>query len=256
MANEIFDEVATRDYMIDISHMENRDTILDLFENASFKHMIQNKILLVKLKMELETNEKRVVAKKKKSATPYIINSFIFYTSFMSKAEIKLKKDSKSWQIMGAVDAVSKTPIDCDGYEFRKMVEELEAFHKDLVVYDKDKKVDKELTTALRKSVISYAQNLLTAYYKNEEVAPPTDENDNVYLSACKKLYERRDDYKSKVERFKTFLKRHDMIKEEEGGEKRKNRGDAVAAVSKKRFTADMISDELDNTAFAIKMNH
>ncbi|AKN80791.1 39K [Diatraea saccharalis granulovirus] len=229
-----------RQYMIDIKHIKNRDTLLDLFETTGFKQLLQNKLLTINLKVEVKTNDKRVMMKKKKTSTPYIINSFIFYTSFLSKADIKLKKDSKSWQLMYAVDPVTKTPIDVDGYEFRKLIEELELYHKTLVVYEDDNKtVNKESTTILRKKVIAYVQSVMMTCYKGL-VLLNTDEDEEEdeinYVNARNYLSQHYKNFKSKVEGFKRFLNRHNLLKSEDEEEEKK--------LSKRRLTQDMVNDE------------
>ncbi|QOD40013.1 39k [Matsumuraeses phaseoli granulovirus] len=249
--------VATRDYIVNIKHVQNRDMIYELFENPQFNQLMQNKTLFVNLKADIETN-KRVVLKKKKAPIPYIINSFIFYTSFLSKADIKLKKDSKSWQLMGAVDPDTKLPLDKDGFEFRKLIEELETFHKKLAVYDDsptNKEMNKNKTSELRKGVIAFAQNMLTSCYKNEEKPPIVNLNDNdEYVMACQELYKHHANFQSKSDNFKLFLKRHKLIKAVE--EQDVNRNNSVAekrkaAVpqkisNKRRLTDDMVSDIVD----------
>ncbi|ACZ63534.1 39K [Pieris rapae granulovirus Wuhan] len=265
------EKITTRNYLIDIKHIYNRDSLLETFNNSHFKQLMSDKTFVVKLKPEIDMNEKRVcVTKKKKTTSPYIINSFIIYTSFLSKADIKLKKDNKSWQMMGAVDPLSKAPLDKDGYEFRKLIEELEVFHKKLTFDDGNKKK----TTALRRKIILYAQLMLIACYKDEIVPKPyvdeikNDETSNEqkdleevnknFLKAGEELYKHYSNFKIKTDSFKKFLKRHKLFKsddekfnEECGGVKRKNLCVAANAniINKRRLTVDMVNDYDDDNS-------
>nr|AIU37265.1 ORF57 pp31/39K [Cydia pomonella granulovirus] len=218
------EESSPHRYTVNIKHVHNKDMTLVL----NFKSVESIKKLVVK----------------KKNGSPYMINSFIFYTSFLSKADIKLKKESKSWQLMGALDPVTKKPVDIDGYQFRKLIEGMEAFHKKLVVYEDDanKIVDKDATTSLRKRVIEFAKETLRLYYchqpdvhiENLLAHPGLDKE---FLSSCEKLltYSVECNFREKTERFRVFLERHDFMK----------RDDAEAkGVLKRRLTTDMVNDD------------
>ena len=237
------------DYIIDIQHVQNRDIIMQLFENSNFNQLLQNKCIGVTLKPELDL-VKRQVPKKKKTAMPYIINSFIFYTSFLSKADLKLKK--KSWQMMGAVDAITKKPVDGDGYEFRKLIENLELFHKKLVVYDDvpdNTVINYDKTSDLRKKVIGYSQLLLTSCYKNIEVGDPerTDDDEEFYM-ACAELYKHYGNFKNRVDQFKKFVVRHDLNVRGDEEEKtpKKRSSSSSTTTSKAKRTNEMVSDMID----------
>lgn len=257
------EDLTLKNYLVDITNIKNRDAILDVFDNNQFKQLLHDKKFVVNLRPEIDINEKRNIVKKKKNLTPYIINSFIIYTSFLSKADIKLKKDNKSWQMMG-VDTKTKIPLDKDGSEFRKLIEELEMFHKKLIIDDVDDTPSNNnlKTTILRRKVIAYAQTLLIACYKGEDAVKPhitmflddknANENDivaNRCLEACNQLYKYINNFKLKTEQFKLFLNRHQLYKqndeESESGEKRKIAQDLKGISNKKRIiTEDMVSDE------------
>nr|ANY57441.1 PP31 [Phthorimaea operculella granulovirus]QBH66017.1 PP31 [Phthorimaea operculella granulovirus]QBH66147.1 PP31 [Phthorimaea operculella granulovirus]QBH66277.1 PP31 [Phthorimaea operculella granulovirus]QBH66407.1 PP31 [Phthorimaea operculella granulovirus] len=224
----------SRVYTINIEHVINRDTILDLFENPNFLQMLQNKTLTVSLNAQVDS-VKKVLPKKKKAPVPYIINSFIFYTSFLSKADIKLKKFNKAWKIMGGGEEKS--------HEFRQLIESLEAFHKRLIVQESNGDMNKKATSELRKSVIHYAQNLLAASYKGEKItAPEGDETSKFYL-ACKQLYDAREQFQDKCEKFKQFLQQNKFFKEDEDDEERAaKRRKSV----EKRRTENMVSDIIE----------
>lgn len=212
------------EYTIDIKHVGNRDALRKLFNDTHFKHLMRDNQYSVELKPEINVSGKKVlVVKKKKSSTPYIINSFIIYTSFLSNAKIKLVKDNKAWKMMETVDPVSLNPVDQDGYEFRQLIEELEDFHKRLVFDDKCE----HKTNVLRKKIINYAKCMLTAGYNNEPIPKPSvvlnQHNDkeggdceevNVkFLKAAEELYKHANNFRVKTENFKRFLMRHQLLK-------------------------------------------
>ncbi|AAQ21650.1 39k protein [Cryptophlebia leucotreta granulovirus] len=204
-------------YTVNLKHVPNKDMTLVI----SFK--------------AVDAIKKNVV--KKKNGSPYMINSFIFYTSFLSKADIKLKKESKSWQLMGALDPVTKKPVDLDGYQFRKLIEGMEAFHKKLVVFEDEehKIIDKDSTTFLRKQVIEYAKEMLKSYYCNENFTRITKSSgtrfSEIFVASCEELNKHCDDcnFEHKINLFKKFLERHDFVKKD----------DEV-----KILTKDMVNDE------------
>nr|ARX71389.1 39k [Erinnyis ello granulovirus]ARX71909.1 39k [Erinnyis ello granulovirus]ARX72039.1 39k [Erinnyis ello granulovirus] len=248
------------EYVLDIKNINNRDVLLKLFNDAHFKHLLRDSQYSVDLKPEICVNNKRiVVAKKKKSSTPYVINSFIIYTSFLSNAKIKLVKDNKAWKLMETVDPVSMRPVDEDGYAFRQLIEELEEFHKRLVFDDKCE----HKTNALRKKIIGYAKTMLTASYNNEPIPKPSvdvDEEINEcdqevnakFVKAAEELYKHADNFVEKTSNFKKFLIRHHLLKSDDvetpnsnvGVKRKSHRTVAAPIANKRRLTADMENDD------------
>ncbi|UYE99116.1 MAG: hypothetical protein [Betabaculovirus sp.] len=215
------------EYTMDLKHIGNRDALRRLFNDTHFKHLLRDSQYSVELKPEINVSGKKVVVtKKKKSSTPYVINSFIIYTSFLSNAKIKLVKDNKAWKMMETVDPVSLSPVDPDGYAFRQLIEELEEFHKRLVFDDKCE----QKTNALRKKIISYAKSMLTASYNNEPIPKPSvavnhhydkegddcEEVNTKFIKAAEELYKHANNFRVKTENFKKFLVRHQLLKTDE----------------------------------------
>ncbi|AEB00334.1 39k [Clostera anachoreta granulovirus] len=251
MVDKVVGVVEPKDFTLDLQYVTNKNALLDLFDNVHFKQLLHDKSLVLTLVPQVDVN-KSPVSVKKKSSNVYIINSFIIYTSFLSKADIKLKKDNKSWQMMGALE--NGQPVDTDGYEFRKLIEELEVFHKKLLFDDGDRRK----TTILRKRVINYAQALLIASYRNIETPRPEDvtytdkldENDvsvdEKYVKAGNELYRHAENFRVKTERFKLFLSRHNLIRDPADVYKRPvtvTEAELDEPSTKRSFSVDMSND-------------
>ncbi|AAS82687.1 ORF51 [Agrotis segetum granulovirus] len=252
-----------KNYTVNVKRFTNGAEIVDMMESASLNQLLNSKRMNVMLKVEV-LPLKKIGPKKKKQPVPYTINSFIFYTSFLSKAGIKLKKDSKSWQCMG-LNPNTKEPIDLDGHNFRKLIAKLEAFHKKLFVFDDpptNKVLNVEKTDYVRKRAIAYSQNLLAACYNNEPVEQPQDDN-------SKEIYKYLDVFKTTVEKFKSFLVTHKFLKSDEEDEdeeeeeevpeyseddersfkkaSRVTKGSKTKNVNNTKLTFEMVNDMIDN---------
>ncbi|ABC61176.1 39K [Choristoneura occidentalis granulovirus] len=234
--------------LIDITHVHNRDSIRKLFKDNHFKHLLRDSQYDVELKLEIGVNGRRVlVPKKKKSSSPYAINSFIIYTSFLSNAKIKLVKNNKAWEMMDLVDPITKTPFDDDGYQFRKLLKMIEEFHQEFSGDSEEK------TKAIRKRIVNYAKSMLTASFNGEPILEPgsvkfdfdddcCDEVKKKYLKAGEDLYKHADGFKEKTDKFKLFLNRHRLLKSDEEKEEILKRKRA-ASTAKRQLTANMFND-------------
>ncbi|UXX41853.1 39k protein [Psilogramma increta granulovirus] len=263
------------EYTIDIKHIGNREALRKLFIDTHFKHLLRDTQYSVELRPEIVVNGKKIMlAKKKKSSTPYVINSFIIYTSFLSNAKIKLVKDNKAWKLMETVDPVSLSPVDEDGYAFRQLIEELEEFHKRLVFDDRCE----QKTNVLRKKIINYAKSMLTASYNNEPIPKPStvvnqqhhdkenqcEEVNTKFLKAAEELYKHANNFRIKTANFKKFLVRHQLLKTDNlennkntvnkekqnvAAKRKQQQQQHVAApiANKRRLTTDMENDIDDN---------
>nr|UYX49681.1 39K [Darna trima granulovirus] len=253
-----------REYFINIKNVHNRDVLMDTFNNSSFKQMMLDKRMIIKLKPEININQTQNYAKKKKAASPYVVNSFIIYTSFLSKANIKLKKDSRSWQLMGFKNEDTNEVYN-NGYDFRQLIVQIEKFHKNLNI---DNDVVK--TSVLRKSAVNYAQTILSACYKNDEIPLPStvklidasqlDETDYKiveaeYLLSAKELYNYKNQFQRNINKFKEFIKTYNLLKtdsdsedgENESLKRKKNKGIDNVILKRRNITTDLDMVDDDN---------
>ncbi|AER41482.1 39K/PP31 [Epinotia aporema granulovirus] len=185
-----------KNYAINVEFVKNRDEIVDLFRCPDFTNMLQNKNCDVNLKIDLLPGRK-ILQKKKKAQAAYAINSFIFYTSFVSKLGIKLKNEGV-WKIM---------KNDPEGMVFYKQILSLENFYKRLNVYNEDKTVNREMSDELRRQVIKYARQLMVSCYMDEQPLPPFD-------NYTRDIFNSYNEFKSGVDSFKRFLNNHQCLKE------------------------------------------
>ncbi|AAP85686.1 39K [Adoxophyes orana granulovirus] len=252
--------------LIDVSYINNKDLIVNMFNNNQFKQMLMDKKILVNLRIDLDANDKKSIIKKKKTNQPYIINSFIIYTSFLSKANIKLVKDNKAWQLMA--DSSNQ-----DGAAFRALIEHLEVCHKKLVIENNMGVVDNTKTTILRKSVIAYAHNIMIAAYNNTPIPEPvmldfnSTEMSTKNYEICKNMYNEHTRFVEAIDLLKDFFKRHNLLKSSQDNNKtnenneeeveeeetfeeipvhvaRKRPGVVKKVNNKRRITADMVDDD------------
>lgn len=200
-SNESLVVADEKSYVINVEFVKNRDEIVDLFNCPDFVHMLQNKNCDINLKIDLLPGRK-ILQKKKKAQAAYAINSFIFYTSFVSKLGIKLKNEG-IWKIM------KKDP---EGMVFHKQILSLEEFYKRLNVYDEDKTVNREKSDELRRQVIEYARQLMVSCYNNEQPMSPFDNYTQDIFNSYK-------EFKTGIESFKKFLDKHQYLKEETSDE-------------------------------------
>jgi|WetSurMetagenome_2_1015567.scaffolds.fasta_scaffold26832_2 hypothetical protein len=245
----------SKNYTISLKRFANAAEVADMIE--AFNTVPNNKRFNLGLIAQL-LPVKKSGPKKKKLPMPYTINSFIFYTSLLSKAGIKLKKDSKSWQFMG-VNPETQQVVDENGHRFRQVIACLEDHHKTLYVYDDaptNKVVNVEKTDEVRRRAIAYSQHLLAACYNDEPVELPTDE-------FSKRIYKHLDAFKEAVQCFKTFLNEHKFLKTEGDEEEQYEAEDGAAHPALKKnpskvtkaekvknmpkLTLGMVSDMKDN---------
>lgn len=121
-------------YAIDIKNVQNRNELMNIFTNKQFCQLLQDKTINVKLNISInaditnpnsgdglqlgQNNVNVAAASSSSSMSPlspplspqlptktkkigdYVVNSFIIYTSFLSKANIKVKKNMNVWNLM------------------------------------------------------------------------------------------------------------------------------------------------------------
>lgn len=254
-----------KNYMVNLKKFSNGGELAEMLDSNTLNHLLNNKRFNVALKLEV-VPVKKSGPKKKKVAILYTINSFIYYTSFLSRAGIKMKKDNNSWQCMG-LNPETDEVIDADGNTMYILIRRLEEFFKKLYVYDDAtvKKVNIEKTNQLRRRTIMYSRNLMAALYNEEPVEPPMDQH-------YQEIYRELESFKTAVQKFKLFVSKRKYLKSEsEDGEDReeyevsdegdrltKKRAAAPSRVTKttksrstNKVTTEMVNDMIDNELVA-----